>query len=111
MIFSAVILGLAGLSLSVARRTTRSTDQALVMAALVSRVDRTATVAFDSLPSLVGCDSVVSGTVRVTTCVQDSVITSRLHSLRVIVRTSIPGSVPDTITFQRGKERIPVPLR
>lgn len=81
------------------------------MAALVSRVDRAATIAFDSIPTIVGCDSTLSGSMRVITCVQDSVVTSRLRSLRVVVRTTVPGSSPDTITFQRGKERIPVPLR
>jgi hypothetical protein len=106
-----VILGLAGLSLSIARRTTRSTDQALVVAALLSRVERATTIAFDSIPTIARCDTTLSGTVRISACTSDSVITNRLRQVRIIVSTSVPGASPDTITFQRGKERRPVPLR
>ena len=81
------------------------------MAALVSRVDRAATTTYDSIPTILGCDSTLSGSISVITCVEDSVITARLRSLRVVVRTTVPGAMPDTLTFQRGKERIPVPLR
>jgi hypothetical protein len=111
VIFSSVILGLAGLSLSIARRTTRATDQALVMATLVSRVDRAATVAFDSIATIVRCDTTFAGRVVVSACVTDSTISARLHQLRVVVQTTVPGARPDTITFQRGKERRPIPLR
>lgn len=111
MIFSGVVLGLAGLSLSIARRTTRSTDQALVMATLVSRVDRAATIKFDSISTIVRCDTTLSGAVRITACTSDSTISARLRQVRIIVRTTVPGARPDTITFQRGKERRPVPLR
>ncbi len=111
VIFSAVILGLAGLSLSIARRTTQSTDQAHVMATLVSRVDRASTIAYDSIPTIARCDTTYSGNVRIASCVGDSIISNRLRQLRVVVSTSIPGARPDTITFQRGRERRPIPLR
>ena len=47
VIFSAVILGLAGLAFQVAKRSTRATDQALLMSVLLAKVDKVATVPFD----------------------------------------------------------------
>jgi prepilin-type N-terminal cleavage/methylation domain-containing protein len=111
VIFSIVILSLVGLSFQVAKHSTRATDQALGMAALLAKVDRAATTAFDSLPNLVGCDTTASGLYLVSGCTTVTNISPRLDSIQIIVTSTLPGARPDTINMQRGKERRPVPLR
>jgi prepilin-type N-terminal cleavage/methylation domain-containing protein len=111
VIFSVVILSLVGLSFRVAKYSTRATDQALGMSSMLARVDRAASVPFDSLPNLVGCDTALSGVYRVYGCTAVTVLSPRLDSLQIIVTSTLPGARPDTINLQRGKERRPVPLR
>ena len=111
VIFSMVILSLVGLSFRIAKSSTRATDQALGMAALLSRVDKAATVPFDSLPNLVGCDTTASGLYRVIGCTSVTSTSPRLDSIQIIISTTLASSRPDTINLQRGKERRPVPLR
>ena len=110
VIFSIVILSLVGLSFRVAKYSTRATDQALGMAALLSEVDRATTTAFDSLTQLVGCDTTVSGGVKITGCTAVTRVSPRLDSIRIIVRTTLPNTRPDTITLMRAKWRF-LPLR
>jgi prepilin-type N-terminal cleavage/methylation domain-containing protein len=111
VIFSMVILSLVGLSFRVAKNSTRATDQALGMAALLARVDRAATTNFDSLPNLVGCDTTASGPYKVAGCTAVTSLSPRLDSIQIVVVSTLPGARPDTINMQRGKERRPVPLR
>jgi hypothetical protein len=111
VIFSAVILGLAGLSFQVAKRSTRATDQALLMSVLLSRVDRASTVAYDSLATIANCDTTSSGVVLIIGCTTVDSLSPRLSSVRIVARTTVPDGRPDTIVMQRGKERRPVPLK
>lgn len=111
VIFSTVILGLAGLAFRIARSSVRATDQALVMGRLLSLVDVASVVRFDSLPALTRCDSTASGTVTVVGCVVVTSLSPRVSSIRIIVSTTVPGSHPDTIVMQRSRDRAPIPLR
>jgi len=111
VIFSVVILSLVGLSYRVAKYSTRATDQALGMSALLAKVDRAATIPFDSLPTLVGCDTTQSGLYRVWGCTAVTILSPRLDSVQIIVTSTLPAARPDTVNMQRGKERRPVPLR
>ena len=111
IIFSIVILSLVGLSFQVAKHSTRATDQALGMAALLAQVDLVVATVFDSLPNLVGCATTISGVNSVVGCTAVTSLSPRLDSIQIIVTTSLPGARPDTINMQRGKERRPVPLR
>ena len=111
VIFSAVILGLVGLTFQVARHSTRATDQALVMSALVARVDRASTVPYDALSTIAGCDTTASGAAVVIACTTITPVSARTSDVRVVVRTSIAGSHADTITLQRARIRRPVPLK
>ena len=97
VIFSVVILSLVGLSFRIAKSGTRATDQALAMAVLLSKVDLATATSFDSLANLVGCTAVTQ-------------VSIRLDSVRIIVRTTLPGSRPDTTWLARAKWRF-VPLR
>jgi hypothetical protein len=110
VIFSVVILSLVGLSFRVAKSGTRATDQALSMAVLLSKLDGATYTAFDSLGTLVGCDTTVAGGVKVVGCTAVSSVSTRLDSVQVVVRTTLPGARPDTIWLQRAKWRF-VPMR
>lgn len=111
VIFSVVILSLAGLSFQVARRSTRATDQALTMSVLLSKVDQASTIAYDSLPVVAGCDSSASGLVYIRSCIAVDSLSNVLRQVRIIVSTTLPGTRPDTIAFQRGRVRYPIPLK
>ena len=111
VIFSAVILGLAGLAFQIAKKGTRATDQALVMSVLLSKVDRIAAIPFDSLPSISTCDTTLSGTVKVQACTTVIALTPRVDSIRIAVQTTVPGTRPDTIFMRRAKFPRPVPFR
>ena len=111
VIFSAVILSLAGLAFQIARRSTRATDQTLSMGVLLARVDRASTINYDSLRTIARCDTTVSGVVRIIGCITVDSLSNVRRRVRVIVRTTILGSRPDTITFERGRVRYPIPLK
>jgi prepilin-type N-terminal cleavage/methylation domain-containing protein len=111
VIFSAVILGLAGLAFQVAKKNTRATDQALVMSVLLSKVDRAATVPFDSLSTLPACDTTISGIVQVRSCTTITALTARVDSIRIDVETTVPGTHPDTIFMRRAKNTVAIPTR
>ena len=111
VIFSVVILSLEGLSFRVSQSSTRATDQALNMAALLSKVDRAAMTPFGSLSTIATCDTTVSGLYQVYGCTTVDSIAPRLDSIRIIVWTTLPGARPDTMTMQRGQAWAPIPLR
>ena len=111
VIFSAVILSLAGLSFQVAKRSVRSTDQALIIASMQTRVDHLTAVSTDSLAGLATCDTTVRGNATVIGCVTVVATGLRTDSVRVVVRTNVAGGKPDTVYFMRAKNRVPVPLK
>ena len=111
VIFSGVILVLAGLAYQVARRTTRSTDQMLIMAQLQARLDQLSVIPYDSLPGQAGCDSVVQGLVTVTSCVTITSPVVNRSTLTITVYSSIPGSDTTSLTLQRARARRSIPLR
>jgi hypothetical protein len=111
VIFSVVIMSLAGLAFQVAHRSSRATDQALSMSVLLAKVDQASTTSYDSLNVVAGCDTTVSGVVKIQGCITVDSLSNVLRQVRVIVKTSVPGARPDTITFQRGRLRYPIPLK
>jgi len=111
VVFSAVILGLAGLSLQIADRTVKSTDQALVMAVQLAGTDRATAVDFDSLNTLLTPDTIISGQVTVTVTYVVIAVSSTRDSVLVITATSVPGMTPDTIAILRSRVRYPIPLK
>lgn len=111
VIFSAVILGLAGLAFQVAKRGTKATDQALVMSVLLAKVDRASTIPFDSLSVISLCDTTYSGIIQVKGCTAVTALTSKIDSIRIDVRTNLPGFRPDTIYMRRSRNPSPLPLR
>lgn len=111
VIFSVVIMSLVGLSFQVARHSTRSSDQALTMAALLAKVDQASTVAYDSLTVGIRCDTTANGLYRVMGCVKVDSVSARLKVDSIKVWTALPGTDTVRLVIQRGRERRPVPLR
>lgn len=81
------------------------------MSVLLSKVDKAATIPFDSLPIVAGCDTTWSGLVGVRGCITVTHLNARLDSIRVDVGTTVPGTRPDTIFMRRSRIPIPVPMR
>ncbi|MFI5279654.1 MAG: prepilin-type N-terminal cleavage/methylation domain-containing protein [Gemmatimonadales bacterium] len=111
IIFSVVVLGLAGLAFQVARHGTRSTDQAYVMGELFSRVDRASTIKYDSLSTIAHCDTLLRSTIKLIGCTSIAVVTNRQSTVTITMRTTVPGGHPDTVVMTRSKQRKPLPLR
>ena len=111
MIFSAVILGLAGLAFQIARRSTKATDQALHMAIQIAAADRATTVPYDSLAAMLLPDTILSGPMRVVVRYVIDSLSAVRTDVRVITTSTVAGSRPDTIFIQRGRIRYPIPLK
>jgi Tfp pilus assembly protein PilV len=111
IIFSVVVLGLAGLAFQVAKHGTRSTDQAYVMGELLSRVDRAGTIRYDSLSSLAHCDTTLRGLIKLIGCTSIAVVSNRQSTVTITMRTTVPGGRPDTVVMTRSNQRKPLPLR
>lgn len=111
VIFSAVILVLAGLAYQVARRTSRSTDQVMIMGRLQTRLDQLSVINYDSLAGKVGCDSVAQGRITVRSCVAVTSTLPNRSSVTIKVWSSVPGTDTTRITFQRARTRRSIPLR
>jgi prepilin-type N-terminal cleavage/methylation domain-containing protein len=111
VIFSTVVLALAGMAWQIARRTTRATDLALHMAMHLSATDHAVTVPFDSLTQLLKPDTVWSGPVRITARYVVVPLSTVRKDVYVITQTSVPGTRPDTVIIRRGLARDPIPLR
>ena len=106
-----MILSLSGLAYQIAKRGTRATDQTLTMAVLLARVDRASVIRYDSLRTIAKCDTSTSGVVAVYACTRVDSVSNVLRRVTVSVWTSIAGSRPDTVAFQRARIRYPIPLR
>jgi len=111
VVFSAVILALAGLSLQIADRTVKATDQALAMAVQLAASDRATAVEYDSLSVLLTPDTIVSGAVSITVRYVTDSLTATRKDVNVITQTTLPGSSPDTITIRRARVRYPIPIK
>ena len=111
MIFSAVVLSLAGLAFQIAKRTTRATDQALHMARQLSALDRAITVPYDSINALLTPDTIMSGVIRVVVTYAIDSISPVRKDVLIITSTSVPGTRTDTILIQRARVRYPIPLK
>ncbi len=111
VIFSVVIMSLVGLSFQVARHSTRSTDQALSMAVLLSKVDQASTLPYDSLRLGTSCDTTPTGRFVVVGCSKVDSASVRVKTDSISVWTTLAGSDTVRTVIQRGKAWRPIPLR
>lgn len=106
-----MILALVGLSFRVAQRTTESTDNALLMAALQARLDRALVIDYDSLGTLAGCATSAWNAATVSTCTTVTVTSPRTVDVGIKVVSTLPGSDTLSFTLERAEERMPLPTR
>ncbi len=111
VIFSVVVLSLAGLSFQIAKRGTRATDQAISMAAQKAAVDKASTAPYDSLAAVLTADTTYSSTMRIIAKYVIDSVSATTKNVRVIVSSTVAGNKPDTLTLVRGRARYPVPLK
>lgn len=111
VIFSAVILSLAGLAFQIARRGTRATDHALSMAAMKAAADKVAAVPYDSLAQILRADTMVSGAARIIVTYRVDSLSATTKNVTIVATSSVAGSKPDTLVISRGRFRYPIPLR
>lgn len=111
IIFSVVVLSLAGLSFQVAKHSTRAMDQTYVMGQLFQRVDRAATIRYDSLSHIVACDTTVRGLVKIIGCTSVASISGTQSTVTMTVKTTVPSGRTDTIIMTRSTGRKTLPLR
>ena len=111
VIFSAVILALAGLAFQIAKRTTRATDQALHLSRELAAADKATVVPYDSLKTMLKAETVMSGQIRVVTTYTVDSLSAVRDDVFVITSTSVAGSRTDTIMIARGRVRYPIPLK
>ena len=81
------------------------------MSVLLGKVDQAGTIAFDSLGLLAGCDSTLNGLVWIRGCTTVDTLSNVTKHVTIVVSTTLPGARPDTIRFDRGRVRYPIPLR
>jgi prepilin-type N-terminal cleavage/methylation domain-containing protein len=111
VIFSVVILSLSGLAYRIAKSGTHASDQTLTMSVLLARVDRASMINYDSLRTIAKCDTTTSGIVEVYACIRVDSVSNVRRRATVSVWTSIAGSRPDTVVFERARVRYPIPLK
>jgi hypothetical protein len=111
VIFSVVVLSLAGLSFQVAKHGVRSTDQTYVIGELFARLDRASTIRYDSLSTIARCDTTLRGLIKLIGCTSLTPVTGSQTTVTVIVRTTVPGGRADTVAMTRTGARKPLPLR
>ncbi len=111
VIFSVVVLSLAGLSFQIAKRSTSATNQALKMAAQKAAVDKAATVPYDSMGIILTSDTSWSSTMQVICRHTVDSVSATTKVDTIVTSTTVAGDRPDTIVVTRGRTRYPVPLK
>ncbi|MFQ5703264.1 MAG: prepilin-type N-terminal cleavage/methylation domain-containing protein [Gemmatimonadales bacterium] len=111
-ILSVVLLAMDGLMFQVARYTRQAAAISYRSAAMESAAAWVHGLPWDSIPSSVGCtDSLYTGSLQYTRCLELVTDTPRYRMTRVIVSpTGALQSSADTVSVERTKTRSPSPF-
>lgn len=111
-VLSIVLMGLGGLMFEAARHTRESAAVAYRSSALTTAEAWGRALPWDSAPAAIGCaDSLTSGQLLYTKCVELPVNTSKHQQIRVVI--SPAGNLvikPDTVVVDRNRARSPSPF-
>ncbi len=111
-ILSVVLMGLGGLMFQSARHTRQAAAVAYRSSAVISAEAWSRALPWDSAPTAVGCvDSLSTGQLLYTQCVELPVNAPRYQQIRVII--SPIGNLmatPDTVVVDRNRTRSPSPF-
>jgi prepilin-type N-terminal cleavage/methylation domain-containing protein len=103
VLFSIATLGLAAMSVVVARRAVTSAATTARAALLNEQSDRLQAMPFDSLAARAGCTVVTGPPLPNTRCVTITPLPNNKIQVRLIVTPTDPKLRPDTTTFTRAK--------
>ncbi len=102
-LLAVVLLPLAGMSYQVASRSVRSTVEMHRTGAMTSMSGRLTVLPFDSLPSVAGCDTVISSVFPHRSCVSITDLAPKVRRVTVVIQPATPLVAADTIVLRRTK--------
>jgi len=103
VLFAIGILGLAAMSVAVARRAVTSAATTARAAIMGEQVDKLQAIPFDSLAARSGCTVVTGPPLPNTRCITLTTLPNNKVQIRLIVTPTDPKLPPDTTTFTRAK--------
>jgi Tfp pilus assembly protein PilV len=110
MILAIGLLGVAGMTVTAARRATGLSTQASRDGIVLQELNKLAALPYDALDGRVGCDTGTSGTLTYTRCVNVTNVTdgSGYKRVRLIVSPTTTWARPDTVYVNRAKGATPI---
>jgi prepilin-type N-terminal cleavage/methylation domain-containing protein len=103
VLFAIATLGLAAMSVVVARRAVTSIATTARAATMVEQADRLQAIPYDSLSALAGCTTITMPPLPHTRCVSVTTLPNNKVQVRLIVTPTDPKLRPDTSTFTRAR--------
>ena len=103
VLFAIGSLGLAAMSVVVARRAVTAAATTARAAAMGEQVDRLQAIPFDSIAARAGCTVVTAPPLPNTRCITVTSLPNNKVQIRLIVTPIDPKLRPDTTTFTRAK--------
>jgi Tfp pilus assembly protein PilV len=103
VLFAIATLGLAAMSVVIARRAVTSAATTARAATMGEQVDRLQAIPFDSLAARAGCTTVTGPPLPHTRCVTLLTLPNNKLQVRLIVTPTDPKLRADTTTFTRAK--------
>ncbi len=101
VLFGVVLLPLTGVTLAAAARQRAASGTAALSAALLGEAGRYEVVPFDSLPGLVGCDTVLAQPLPYARCVSMPA-TGSVRRVTVVLRPLAAGVRTDSVVLERA---------
>jgi Tfp pilus assembly protein PilV len=103
VLFAVATLGLAAMSIAVARRAVTSAASTARAAAMGQQLDRLQAIPYDSLAARAGCTSIAMPPLPHTRCITITTLPNNKIQVRLTVTPTDPKLRPDTTTFTRAK--------
>lgn len=103
VLFAIATLGLAGMSVVVARRAITSAATTARAATMGEQLDRLQAIPYDSLAARAGCTTLSGPPLPATRCVTITPLPNNKVQIQLIVTPADPRLRPDTTTFTRAK--------
>ena len=103
VLFAIATLGLAAMSVVIARRAVTSAATTARAATMGEQTDRLQAMPFDSLTARAGCTVITGPPLPHTRCITVTTMPNNKVQVRLIVTPADPKLRPDTTTFTRAK--------
>ena len=103
VLFAIATLGLADMSVVVARRAVTSIAATARAAAMTEQADRLQAIPFDSLVARAGCTTITAPPLPHIRCVTITTLPNNKIQIRLIVTPIDPKLRPDTTSFTRAR--------